>query len=57
VSNVNYTQQDFARDDYRCRRENVVTGYNSGVFLGSVYTDPYTYVDRDMYARCMNAHG
>jgi hypothetical protein len=54
---VNYTSEDFARDDYQCRRENLVTSYRSGVILGTVLTIPDTDVDPDMYARCLNARG
>ena len=56
-SKPTFTQVEFDRDDYQCRRENTLTGYNSGVLFGSAYTDPYTYVDGDMHARCMNARG
>jgi len=54
---VSYTAEDFARDDYQCRRENLVTSYSSTRVLGTVHTIPDTEVDRDMYARCMNARG
>ena len=52
-----YTQADFDRDDYQCRRENLVTSYSSTRVLGTVHTIPDTDVDQDMYARCMNARG
>jgi hypothetical protein len=55
--NVNYTREDFARDDYQCRRENLVTSYRSGVILGTVHTIPDTELDPDMYERCMTARG
>jgi hypothetical protein len=54
---ANYTQADFDRDDYQCARENLVTSYSSTRVLGTVHTIPDTEVDRDMYARCMNARG
>jgi len=48
--NVNYTREDFARDDYQCRRENLVTSYQSGVILGTVHTIPATELDRTCQA-------
>jgi len=54
---AHYTQADFDRDDYQCRRENLVTSYSSTRVLGTVHTIPDTEIDRDMYARCMNARG
>ncbi len=54
---AHYTQADFDRDDYQCRRENLVTSYSSTRVLGTVHNIPDTEIDRDMYARCMNARG
>jgi hypothetical protein len=58
------TQQDFARDDYQCRRENTMTGsdtiYTAPNTLfpgGMVMTAPTAEVDPDLYARCMAARG
>lgn len=58
------TQQDFARDDYQCRRENTVTGSDTtytppNIFspYGSATTTPTVEVNADLFARCMNARG
>src|SRR5574338_492834 len=58
------SQQDFARDDYQCRRENTVTGSDitytpPNPFLpgGMVTTTPTVDVNADLFARCMNARG
>ena len=58
------SQQDFARDDYQCRRENTVTGsettYTPPNFLlpgGAVTSTPTVEVNPDLFARCMNARG
>jgi hypothetical protein len=58
------SQQDFARDDYQCRRENTVTGsdttYTPPNLLfprGLVTTSPTVEVNSDLFGRCMAARG
>lgn len=58
------TQQDFARDDYQCRRENTVTGSDTtytppNLFFprGTVTTTPTVEVNADLFGRCMAARG
>jgi hypothetical protein len=58
------SQQDFARDDYQCRRENTVTGSDTtytppSLFFpgGIVTTTPTVEVNTDLFGRCMAARG